>query len=76
MTGHSYFSFLMTVILGMGLMFELPIFILVLSQIGLVTPRFLLRNFRWAVLIIFVVSGHHHPDRRTRSTCSSSPCRR
>ncbi len=56
-TGHSYFSFLMTVILGMGLMFELPIFILVLSQIGLVTPRFLLRNFRWAVLIIFVVSA-------------------
>ena len=56
-TGSSYFSFLLTVILGLGVMFELPMFIFLLSQIGLVTPRFLIRNFRWAVLIIFVVAA-------------------
>lgn len=56
-TGPSYLSFLLTVILGLGLMFELPIFIFVLSQLGIVTPRFLLRNFRWAVLIIFIVAA-------------------
>ena len=56
-TGPSYLSFLLTVILGMALMFELPVFIFALSQIGVVSPRFLLRNFRWAVLIIVVVAA-------------------
>lgn len=56
-TVQKYFGFLMTVILGLGLMFELPIFIFLLSVIGVVTPRFLLRHFRWAVLAIFVVAA-------------------
>ena len=38
-------------------MFELPILILLLSLLGVVTPRFLLRYFRHAVVIIFVVSA-------------------
>jgi sec-independent protein translocase protein TatC len=56
-TIERYFRFLMTVILGLGLMFELPILIFLLAQIGLVTPRFLMRHFRWAVLIIFFVAA-------------------
>lgn len=57
LTVERYFSFLLTMILGLGMMFELPIIILVLAALGVVTPGFLLRNFRWAVLIIFVVSA-------------------
>ena len=57
LTVERYFSFLMTMILGLGMMFELPIVILVLSALGVVTPGFLLRHFRWAVLIIFVVAA-------------------
>ena len=57
LTVERYFSFLLTMILGLGLMFELPIVILVLSALGVVTPGFLLRHFRWAVLIIFVVAA-------------------
>ena len=56
-TIERYFRVLMTVILGLGLMFELPIVIFILSAAGLVTPRFLIRKFRWAVLLIFVVSA-------------------
>ena len=56
-TIEKYFGFLLTIILGLGLMFELPIFILLLSLIGVVTPRFLLRYFRHAVIIIFVVAA-------------------
>jgi sec-independent protein translocase protein TatC len=52
-----YFGFLLTVLLGLGLMFELPIFILLLSMIGVVTPRFLLRYFRHAVVVIFIVAA-------------------
>ncbi|MEM8930373.1 MAG: twin-arginine translocase subunit TatC [Acidobacteriota bacterium] len=56
-TVTSYLSFLMTIILGLGLMFELPTVIFFLARLGIVTPRFLMRHFRWAVLIIFVVSA-------------------
>lgn len=52
-----YLGFEMTVILGMGLMFELPILIFTLSQLGVVTPQFLIKHFRWAVLIIFIVAA-------------------
>lgn len=52
-----FLRFEMTLILGLGLMFELPIFIFALAQMGVVTPRFLMRHFRWAVLIIFIVAA-------------------
>ncbi len=56
-TAEGYFSFLMTVILGLGLMFEMPVIIVILSQIGLVSPRFLMRHFRWAVIGIFTAAA-------------------
>ncbi|HYU31805.1 MAG TPA: twin-arginine translocase subunit TatC [Thermoanaerobaculia bacterium] len=57
LTVERYFSFLLTMILGLGLMFELPIVITILAALGVVTPGFLLRHFRWAVLIIFTVAA-------------------
>jgi sec-independent protein translocase protein TatC len=56
-TVTTYFGFLMTIILGLGLMFELPVVIFLLSVLGVVTPRFLMRQFRWAVVIIFIVAA-------------------
>lgn len=52
-----YFGFLLLIMLGLGLMFELPIVIFFLAQVGVVTPRFLMRHFRWAVLGIFVMAA-------------------
>ena len=52
-----YFSFAVNVLLGLAVMFQLPIVIFMLSQLGVVTPRFLMRHFRWAVLIIIVISA-------------------
>lgn len=52
-----YFSFAVNVLLGLAVMFQLPIVIFMLSQLGVVTPRFLMRHFRWAVLIIIVLSA-------------------
>ena len=56
-TIERYFGFLLTVILGLGLMFELPIVILLLAIVGIVTPRFLVKYFRHAVVIIFIVAA-------------------
>ncbi|MEL7060599.1 MAG: twin-arginine translocase subunit TatC [Acidobacteriota bacterium] len=52
-----YLSFLMTIILGLGIMFELPTMIFFLSRLGLVTPDFLMRHFRYAVVLIFVLAA-------------------
>jgi sec-independent protein translocase protein TatC len=68
-TGPSYLSFLMTVIVGLALMFELPLVIVFLARMGVVTPRFLLRNFRWAVLIIFVAAAIITPTSDVFNLC-------
>jgi len=42
---------------GVGLVFELPVLILLLSMFGIVTPKFLLKNIRYAVLITAIVAA-------------------
>ncbi|HVN32307.1 MAG TPA: twin-arginine translocase subunit TatC [Thermoanaerobaculaceae bacterium] len=56
-TINEYFSMASKVILGLGLVFELPVLILLLSRLGVVTHRFLLKYFRYAVLVIFIVAA-------------------
>lgn len=56
-TINEYFSLASTIILGLALVFELPILILFLTFLRLMTPRFLLRNFRYAVLLVFIVAA-------------------
>jgi sec-independent protein translocase protein TatC len=57
LTINSYFSLASKVILGLGLVFEMPVLILFLARLGVVTHRFLLRHFRYAVLGIFIVAA-------------------
>ncbi len=53
----SLFNFESKVVLGMGLVFELPIVIGFLAWLGLVSASFLWRNFKYAVLIIFIIAA-------------------
>jgi sec-independent protein translocase protein TatC len=50
-------GFLFKMALACGLLFQLPLVVAVLTRVGLVTPGFLIRKWRHAVLIIFVVSA-------------------
>jgi len=52
-----YFSFYFWFVIGLGVVFQLPVLILVLARLGVVTPRFLLRNLKFAVLASFIVSA-------------------
>ena len=54
---EEYFSLVLIVLLGVGLIFEMPMVILVLALFGIVTPKFLWKNFRYAILIISVVAA-------------------
>ncbi|HXH28725.1 MAG TPA: twin-arginine translocase subunit TatC [Candidatus Polarisedimenticolia bacterium] len=51
------FSFESKILLGLGLVFELPTVIYFLARLGLITPRFLWRNFQYAILIIFIIAA-------------------
>src|SRR5947207_11280283 len=44
-------------LLGMGAVFQMPTIVFFLAKAGLVTARFLIRNFKYAFLQIFVVSA-------------------
>ncbi len=57
LTLESAFEFEAWMLLGMGLVFELPIVLFFLGRIGVVTPRFLLRHLRLAIVVCFVVSA-------------------
>jgi sec-independent protein translocase protein TatC len=54
---NEYFDLILMILLGLGLVFELPILIFFLSLFGIVTPQFLWKNFRYAILIIAVVAA-------------------
>ncbi|HSK10605.1 MAG TPA: twin-arginine translocase subunit TatC [Vicinamibacterales bacterium] len=51
------FSLYMKMALAMGVVFQMPAVIYFLARMGLVTARFLIRNFKYAVLIIFVAAA-------------------
>jgi len=55
-TYRDYFSFAVNMSLAFGLCFELPIVILMLATLGIVTPEFL-RKFRRHALVLCVVGG-------------------
>jgi sec-independent protein translocase protein TatC len=60
-TGASAFSLYLRIVIGIGLIFQMPIVIFVLSRFGIVSARFLIKNFKYAVLIIFIVGAVASP---------------
>jgi sec-independent protein translocase protein TatC len=56
-TVTEYFDLTLMVLLGFGLVFELPVLIFFLSIFGIVTPQFLWTNIRYAILVIAIVAA-------------------
>ena len=54
---NEYFDFVLIVMLGLGIIFELPVLIFFLALFGIVTPKFLWDNVRYAILIIAIVAA-------------------
>jgi sec-independent protein translocase protein TatC len=52
-----YFDLTLIVLLGLGLVFELPVLVFFLSLFGIVTPQFLWKNIRYAILVIAIVAA-------------------
>ena len=56
------FGMYVKLMLGIGLTFQLPVLMFVLARLGIVTAGFLLRNFKYAVLLIFIFAAVITPD--------------
>ena len=56
-TIEEYSGFFLSIILGLGISFEMPILIFFLAMFGIVSPKFLWKNMRYAVLAIFLVAA-------------------
>src|SRR5690349_15751680 len=54
---NEYFDLFVNVVLGVGLVFEMPVIIFFLTLLHLASPRFLLRNSRYAILAITVLAA-------------------
>jgi sec-independent protein translocase protein TatC len=51
------FDFYVKMVLGFGIVFQMPILVFFLARFGIVTAGFLWKQFRYAILVIFVIAA-------------------
>jgi len=53
----SYLSTVLTLTIGTGIIFQLPVVIYVLSKLGIMTPQFMIKSRRYAAVLILVIAA-------------------
>jgi len=56
-TVETFFGVTLKVLLGIGLVFEMPTLIFFLAKMGIVTSRWMIKNFKFAVLAVFIIAA-------------------
>src|SRR5262245_9048643 len=56
-TADEYFDLIIIIMLGLGVVFEIPTVTFFTSRLGLVSPRLLLKVWRYAIIVIFIVAA-------------------
>lgn len=67
-TAEEYFDFVFAMVLTFGISFELPIVVLGLAALGIVTPQFLNRYRRHAIVLIVIVGAFITPGDMVSTT--------
>jgi sec-independent protein translocase protein TatC len=68
-TINEYVSMATKLILGLGLCFEMPMLIFFLARLGIVSERWLMAKFKYAVLIIFIIAAVITPTPDIATQC-------
>jgi sec-independent protein translocase protein TatC len=68
-TINEYTNLFMTIILGLGIVFEMPILVFFLALMGVVSAGWLWRNVRYSILAIFVIAAIITPTTDILSMC-------
>jgi sec-independent protein translocase protein TatC len=56
-TAREYVSFVVSIAFWIGVSFQTPLITFILAKVGLVTPGFLARNWRFAVVVVAVIAA-------------------
>jgi sec-independent protein translocase protein TatC len=56
------FSMYLRLVVALGITFQLPTLVLFLARMDLITPRFMIRNFKYAILLIAIAAAILSPD--------------
>src|SRR3984885_7507761 len=68
-TIHEYTDLFLTVILGLGVVFELPILVFFLALMGVVSAGWMWKNIRYSILVIFVIAAIITPTTDILNMC-------
>src|SRR5205823_1845193 len=64
-----YTDLFLTIIVGLGVIFELPIVIFFLSLMGIISAGWMWKNFRYSILIIFIIAAIVTPTTDVMNMC-------
>jgi len=64
-----YTNLFLSIILGMGLIFEMPILVFFLSLMGIISAGFMWKNFRYSILVIFIIAAIVTPTTDILNMC-------
>jgi sec-independent protein translocase protein TatC len=64
-----YTGLFLTIIAGLGFVFEMPILVFFLALMGILTAGWMCRNFRYAILVIFVIAAIITPTTDIMNMC-------
>ena len=64
-----YTNLFLTIIVGMGIVFEMPILIFFLALIGIVSAGWMWRNLRYSILVIFIIAAIVTPTTDILNMC-------
>src|ERR1700689_5247354 len=64
-----YTKLFVTIIVGLGLIFEMPILVFFLALMRLISARWIWRNLRYSILVIFIIAAIVPPPPDIRNMC-------
>jgi sec-independent protein translocase protein TatC len=68
-TIQDYTDLFLTIIAGLGIVFELPILVFFLALTGILTAGWMWRNFRYSILVIFIIAAIITPTTDILNMC-------
>ena len=68
-TINEYTNLFMTIVLGLGVVFEMPILVFFLALFGIVSPGWMWRNLRYSILVIFIIAAVITPTTDIMNMC-------
>ncbi|MGB8888436.1 MAG: twin-arginine translocase subunit TatC [Candidatus Korobacteraceae bacterium] len=68
-TVGEYTDLFLTIIAGLGIVFEMPILVFFLALMGILRARWMWHNFRYSILVIFIISAIITPTTDIMNMC-------